>query len=210
MRKNLASQVVGVQMTALDGSPFTGAATCYVLGDSGSLAAGSVSAGAATHKGGGWHDYAPSKAETNYSRAVYQFRGTGAITAAVQVYTNAGPQPRINRKQAPGFTTQVSGRSDGTYKCTKPIRLTAGAVEQVYVFIDMSPLFGNADFVETVGAISVSTGSIAEGSERGPRDIYAVVELDGTADDDCEVTVPVTMTSGTTVDVVFDVEILDD
>lgn len=117
-------------------------------------------------------------------------------------------QPRINRKPDPGFTIQVSRRSDGTYKCTKPIRLTAGSISQVYVFIDMSPLFGAENFVQAVGTLSVSAGDIEEGDEKGPRDTYAVLELDGTADENCTLTVPVTMTSGTTVPVVFDVEIL--
>jgi hypothetical protein len=117
-------------------------------------------------------------------------------------------QPRINRKPDPGFTTQVSRRSDGTYKCIRPIRLTAGTISNVYVFIDMSPLFGMLN-VETVGTLSVSAGSITAGTDKGPRDTYAVLELDGTADDDCEVTVAVTMESGTAVDVVFDVEVLE-
>ena len=119
-------------------------------------------------------------------------------------------QPRINREPDPGFTTQVSRRADGTYKCTKPIRLTAGAVDQVYVFIDMSPLFGPKNFVETVGTPTVSGGSVAASAE-GPRDTYAVVELDGTATagEERTVTVPVTMTSGTTLNVVFDVEVLE-
>jgi hypothetical protein len=121
----------------------------------------------------------------------------------------AASQPRINRKPDPGFTIEVSRRADGTYKCPKPIRLTAGAVQDVYVFINMAPLFGAENFVETVGTAEASAGSITPGDDKGPRDTYAVLELDGTADDDCEVTVTVTMTSGTTVPVVFDVEVLE-
>lgn len=118
-------------------------------------------------------------------------------------------QPRQNRKPAPGFTIQVSRRKDGTYKATPPIRLTTGAVNNVFVFIDMSPLFGPDDFVETVGTPTVDAGTLEAGEDRAPRDTYAMVELDGTADEDGTVTVPVTMTSGTTVPVVFDVEVLE-
>jgi hypothetical protein len=226
MRKNTAGQLIGAQMTTIaDGSPFTGAVTCYVLGDGGTQAIGTVGSGACVHEGGGLHNYAPSQAETNYDLAQYQFRGTGAITVTQHVFTTAGliddlasavtgqlgqTQPRINREPDPGFTTKVNGRADGLYKCTRPIRLTAGAISGVYVFIDMSPLFGDGNYVETVGTAAASTGSITPGADKGPRDNYAVLELDGTADEDCEVTVPVTMESGTTVPVVFDVEVLGD
>ncbi len=134
--------------------------------------------------------------------------GTSIPDAIDDLDTATTYPPRINFPPSPGFTTQVSRRADGTYKCTKPIRLTAGDVENVYVFIDMSPLFGQTDFVEVVGDADFSAGSVVQGDDNGPRDTYAVVELSGTADDDCEVTVPVTMSSGTTVDVVFDVEVL--
>jgi hypothetical protein len=134
-----------------------------------------------------------------------------SIPAAIEDI-DAGPTypSRINFPPSPAFTIQVPRRTDGTYKCPKPIRLTAGDVHNVYVFIDMSPLFGATDFVQEVGDAEVSAGSITQGDDNGPRDTYAVIELGGTADDDCEITVPVTMASGTTVDVVFVVEVLGD
>jgi hypothetical protein len=50
MKKNVASQVIGAQMvSATDGSAFTGSVTCYVTGDGGTQAVGSVGAG-------GWPD----------------------------------------------------------------------------------------------------------------------------------------------------------
>jgi hypothetical protein len=127
------------------------------------------------------------------------------VTAAI----GGTATPRINSPPSPGFTTQVSRRADGTYKCTKPIRLTAGAVDGVYVFIDMAPLFGATDFVQEVGSATFSAGSVTQGEDNGPRDTYAVLELDGTADATSEVTVPVTMETGTTIDVVFDLEVLE-
>jgi len=80
MIREQAGQSVSCQMTALDGSEFTGTVTVYVLGDAGTLVLGSVGSGICTHEGGGLHSYMPSAAETNYAVAAFQFRGTGAIT----------------------------------------------------------------------------------------------------------------------------------
>lgn len=88
MKKNTASQVVGAQMvSATDGSAFTGSVTCYVTGDGGTQAAGSVGSGACTHEGNGFHTYAPAQAETNYDHVAFTFTGSGAVPATVQVYT---------------------------------------------------------------------------------------------------------------------------
>ena len=88
MKKNTASQHVGVQMiTAADGTVFTGAVTVYVTGDAGTQAVGSVGAGACTHEGNGYHTYAPAQAETNYDLVAFTFIGTAASPATVQIYT---------------------------------------------------------------------------------------------------------------------------
>lgn len=88
MKKNTASQVIGSQMiSATDGSAFTGSVTCYVTGDGGAQAAGSVSSGACTHEGNGFHTYTPAQAETNYDHIGFTFTGSGAIPVTVQVYT---------------------------------------------------------------------------------------------------------------------------
>jgi hypothetical protein len=88
MKKNVASQVVGVQMVAAaDGSAFTGAVTVSVTGDGGAQATGSVGSGACTHEGNGYHTYAPAQAETNYDQIGFTFTGTGAIPRSVTVYT---------------------------------------------------------------------------------------------------------------------------
>lgn len=88
MKKNIASQVIGVQMvSATDGSAFTGSVTVYVTGDGGTQAVGSVGSGACTHEGNGFHTYVPAQAETNYDHVAFTFIGTGAVPATVQVYT---------------------------------------------------------------------------------------------------------------------------
>lgn len=75
-------------VSATDGSAFSGSVTCYVTGDGGTQAAGSVSSGACTHEGNGFHTYAPAQAETNYDHVAFTFTGSGAVPATVQVYTS--------------------------------------------------------------------------------------------------------------------------
>lgn len=87
MRRNVSGQFVGAQMvSATDGSAFTGAVTCYVTGDAGTQAAGSVGSGACTHEGNGFHTYAPAQAETNYTHVAFTFTGSGAVPATLQIY----------------------------------------------------------------------------------------------------------------------------
>lgn len=86
--KNVAGQKVGAQLTTIsDGSPFTGSVTVAVTVDAGTQATGSVSSGACTHEGGGYHTYAPAQAETNGELIAFTFSGTGAYSVTVQVYT---------------------------------------------------------------------------------------------------------------------------
>jgi hypothetical protein len=89
MKKNVAGQKIGAQMIdATSGAAFTATVTVYVTGDAGTQAIGSVGSGVCTHKGNGYHTYAPSQAETNYALAAFTFIGTGAIPQTVQVFTN--------------------------------------------------------------------------------------------------------------------------
>lgn len=89
MQQNIAGQVIGAQLvSATDGSAFTGAVTCYVTGDGGTQAIGTVGSGAATHEGNGYHTYAPAQAETNYDQIAFTFIGTGAVPVTLQVFTN--------------------------------------------------------------------------------------------------------------------------
>lgn len=88
MKKDTASQVIGAQMvSATDGSAFTGMVTCYVTGDGGTQAVGSVGSGVCTHEGNGYHTYAPAQAETNYDLIAFTFIGSGAVPATIQVFT---------------------------------------------------------------------------------------------------------------------------
>lgn len=85
MKKNVAGQFTGAQMvSATDGSAFTGTVSVFVTIDNGSQAAGS---GTVTHKGNGFHSYAPTQAETNGDRVAFTFTGTGAVSATAHHYT---------------------------------------------------------------------------------------------------------------------------
>lgn len=88
MKKNTASQIVGVQLiSATDGSAVTtGTTTVYVTGDGGTQAAGSVGSGACTHEGNGFWTYAPAQAETNYDHIAFTFVNASACNVTVQVY----------------------------------------------------------------------------------------------------------------------------
>lgn len=90
MRKNVAGQVVCAQLNSrADGSPITsGATTCYVLGDGGTQAVGSVGSGLCTHEGNGVFSYAPSQAETDYDHVAFTFVNVNAVVATIQVYTD--------------------------------------------------------------------------------------------------------------------------
>lgn len=89
MKKNVSSQIVGVQMiTAADGTAFSGSVTCYVTGDNGTQTLGTVGSGVCASKGNGLFNYAPSQAETNYNFIQFTFIGTGAITQTLPVYTD--------------------------------------------------------------------------------------------------------------------------
>jgi hypothetical protein len=86
MQKNVAGQVIGVQMVnASDGSAFTGTASVAVTGDGGTQGAGGGTG--PTHEGNGFHTYLPTQAETNYDHIGFTFTGSGAIPVTIQVYT---------------------------------------------------------------------------------------------------------------------------
>lgn len=102
MKKNVASQVIGVQMiTAADGTAFTGAVTALITVDGGTQ---SASGGTGpTSEGNGLHTYIPTQAETNGDHIAFTFTGTGAIPATIQVYTGF-PQTVDNNVLAAGAT----------------------------------------------------------------------------------------------------------
>lgn len=172
---------------------------------SGHATAGSAGAGlsAAQSAGDPWSTAIPGA----YTAGTAGFIVGTNLDAAVSSAGGGSFQPRINRKPDPAFTVRVSRRADGTHKAPTPIRITPGAIDGVFVFIDLTPLFGPDNYVQTVGTPTVESGGSITASAEGPRDTYAVVELDGTAtaNEERTITVPVTMDTGTTVNVVFDV-----
>ena len=100
MKKNTASQIVGVQMiTAADGTAFTGSVTCSYTIDGGTQTSGAT----VTHEGNGFHTMPVSATLSNGDHIGFTFIGTGAIPATVQVYTNF-PQTVDNKTGITGGT----------------------------------------------------------------------------------------------------------
>ena len=102
MKKNVATQFVGVQMiTAADGTDFAGAVTCTVAKDGGALTASGGTG--PTLQATGYYEYEPTQAETDADHIAFHFTGTGAISTSVQVYTHF-PQTVDNNVLAAGAT----------------------------------------------------------------------------------------------------------
>lgn len=191
MKKNVAGQVVGAQVcSAADGSDFSGSVTVYVTGDGGTQATGSVGAGACTNEGNGFYTYAPAQAETNFDHVAFTFKGTGAITSTVQVYTSfpqtgdafgrlgapagasvsadiAGVQSDTNDIQTRIPAALVSGRMDASVGAMAANTMTASALASDAVTEIQSGLATAAalatldDYVDTeVAAIKAKTDLI--------------------------------------------------
>ncbi len=128
MTKNTAGQKIGAQLTAAaDGTDFTSSVTCYVTGDGGTLATGSVGSGACVHEGHGYHTYAPAQAETNYDLIAFTFAGSGAITVTVQVATSVITGDAYSRLGAP---VGASISADiAAVKAILPTALVAGRMD---------------------------------------------------------------------------------
>jgi len=104
MKKNVAGQIVGAQVTATNGTEYSGAVRVYYTLDGvPPQTLGSVGSGVCTHQGRGYHTYAPTQAETNGTLVSYNFSGTGAITTSVHIYTSF-PQTVDNDVLASGAT----------------------------------------------------------------------------------------------------------
>lgn len=132
----------------------------------------------------------------------------GAIEAAIEDLPAPGTtQPRINYE--PGIKLKLSSRRDGTYTCDRPVRLLPGTFDvEKTIGIDTTKVFGSKVQVATVGTPAVSGGSITA-TELGPRDQYAMVQLDGTAtaSESRTVDVPLTMDNGDQITARFEIEV---
>lgn len=162
MKRNVTGQVIGAQMTnATNGADFTGAVTCFVTGDGGTQAVGTVGAGACTHEGLGFHTYTPSQAETDYAEIAFTFTGTGAITATLQVYT-ADPASQADVEfeiaQYGALKPTVAGRTlDVT--ATGTAGIDWGNVENQATVVTLS----NTTIASTFALDPVAIAAIADG-----------------------------------------------
>ena len=116
MFKATASQRIGAQMIAkADGTDVTtGTCTVYVKKDSGSQAAGNVSAGAATHAGNGYWQYVADATDTNGDFIAFTFVHSSGVTSTVQVETmDKDASDRLNAgAKAMAYGTVGSGTND--------------------------------------------------------------------------------------------------
>jgi hypothetical protein len=145
----------------------------------------------------------------HYLRSAWASAGVYSEAALAEAPSSGGSlTPRSNRKPAPAFTFKPSRRADGTYECPQKLRIVPGAVETIYAYIDMSPLFGPDNFVDEIGTPSISGGSITVEAD-APRDAGAYIKVDGTAtaSESRTITVPITMESTDTVLVKLNVEV---
>lgn len=156
MRRNVSGQVIGAQMvSATDGSAFTGSVTCYVTGDGGTQAAGSVGSGACAHEGNGFHTYAPAQAETNYSHAAYTFTGSGAVPVTVQVFPRAYDANGV----ASADVTHIGADATALANFKKAFDDTAGAVPHQFI--------SDQGTLQAVGSTSSVTLAATASSENG-------------------------------------------
>jgi hypothetical protein len=130
MQKNVASQVIGVQMVnAADGTAFTGTATVVVTIDGGTQ---SASGGTGpTHEGNGFHTYLPTQAETNGTHIGFTFTGSGAVPVTVQGYTHVSTD--IATLQSTVDAT--SGAVGGSINVEATEDNTGGAIIDSVVFV---------------------------------------------------------------------------
>lgn len=169
MKKNVASQVVGAQMvSATDGSAFTGSVTCYVTGDGGTQAAGSVGSGACTHEGNGFHTYAPAQAETNYDHVAFTFTGSGAVPATVQIYTSF-PQTgdnyaRLGAPAGASIAADIAGvQSDTNDIQTRiPAALVSGRIDASIGAMASGVVTATAIAADAIGASELAADAVAE------------------------------------------------
>lgn len=164
MKKNVAGQVVGAEIIALDGSAFTGAVTVYVTGDNGAQAVGSVGSGACTHKGNGYHSYVPAQAETNYDHIAFTFVGAGAVPVTIQIYTtfpqSGDSYARIGAPSGASISADISANKITQMIDIKPvIPLSIDLADTATVRIGMM-LINSVDDLPTTLEITPGTISI--------------------------------------------------
>lgn len=137
MFKNVASQVIGVQLviggTGTDaGQAYTGTATAYVTLGTGTFGTGG---GTIAHKGQGYHTYVPTQAETNADHIAYTFTASGVIPSTVQVVT---VDKEASDRLTAGAKAMVYGTvGTGTAHTTTQINMAGGGISPSMTTTDM-------------------------------------------------------------------------
>lgn len=161
MKKNVSGQFVGAMLIAkADGTPVTsGTTTVSYVGDNGSYTTGSVGSGAATHKGGGYWEYAPSQGETNFDHVAFVFVNTNAVNAAIQIFTSF-PQTGDNFARL-GAPAGASVSADvAAVKGVLPSALVSGRMDASVGAMASGVLTATAIAADAITAAKIADGAI--------------------------------------------------
>ena len=168
MRKNVAGQMISVQMVDTDGVAFTSNVTCYVDVDDGgqALGQGTSPSGSCEHKGNGSHKYFPTQAETNGDHIAFTFTGSGALPVTINVYPRtmtASEEAKLQR----GVQALVTGTvQSGASSTSIPTDLTETTPEH----------FNGRTITFTSGALAGQATDITDYAANGVLTVTALTE----------------------------------
>ncbi len=148
----------GQQPDTTTGAAVTGGTTTVsVTGDGGTYTTGSVGSGAATHKGGGYWEYGPAQAETNYDHVAFTFVNTSAITATVQVYPSF-PQSVDNATNVSAIKTKTDFLPSATAGAAGGVFI-AGTNAATTITTGLTTTF-TGNLTGSVGSVTGAVGSV--------------------------------------------------
>jgi hypothetical protein len=171
MKKNVAGQVIGAELlSATDGSAFTGTVAVLITGDNGTQTAGSQNSGNATHKGNGYHSYAPSQAETNFDHIAVTFTGSGAVPVTIQVYTTF--------PQTGDSFARLGAPAGASHAADIATRASQASVDDVPTNLELATALGTADdaVLAAIAALNnLSSAQLAAAIAAGDDAVLAAI-----------------------------------
>src|SRR4030066_1321138 len=145
MRRNVASQNVGVQLTTVTSGTFfqpnSGLVQTYMAREGGTLALAAVASGIARPTSFGTHLYTPAQSETDFDHLMLTFVVSGAVPVGLNVYTrnnSLGVQVGSLETRVGSIGTQVS--SNATALGSLHTRVSSMAVEAGSISINVGSL----------------------------------------------------------------------
>jgi hypothetical protein len=165
MKKNIASQSVGAQMTtASDGTDFTGTVTVVITIDNGTQSSSGGTAPA--HKGNGYHSYTPTQAETNGDYVSFTFTGSGAITRTVSNYATTAIVDDVWDRVLTGATHNINTSAGKRLRQVSAIIFSDGTAQAGgganSIILEAGAITSDDEFNR---AKIIITGGLGEGQE---------------------------------------------